>query len=155
MWSYCTPGAGWYDGGILLVLKGNVMLLNAVHHVAVVTANFAAMKQFYTEVLELEVVGKFIGKDIIFLKTGPLTIELVSRPDHVAGSSGGWDHFAFEVSDIDATAAALMAKGVVFHIPPFDFPDNKAVRIGFFKDPDGNPIELVQPLKGRYPQDPA
>ena len=57
------------------------------------------------------------------------------------------------VDDIDATAAELTAKGVVFHIPPFNFPDNHAVRIGFFKDPDGNPIELVQPLKGRYPQD--
>jgi glyoxylase I family protein len=129
------------------------MQLNAVHHVAVVTANFAQMKQFYTEVLGLEVVGKFVGKDIIFLKTGPLTIELVSRPEHVAGTSGGWNHFAFEVEDIDATAAELTAKGVVFHIPPFNFPDNHAVRIGFFKDPDGNPIELVQPLKGRYPQD--
>ena len=129
------------------------MQLNAVHHVAVVTANFAAMQQFYTEVLGLEVVGKFVGKDIIFLKTGPLTIELVSRPGHVAGASGGWDHFAFEVDDIDATAAELTAKGVVFHSPPFNFPDNHAVRIGFFRDPDGNPIELVQPLKGRYPQD--
>ena len=60
------------------------MKLSAVHHVAVVTANFAAMKQFYTEVLGLEVVGKFVGKDIIFLQTGPLTIELVSRETHVA-----------------------------------------------------------------------
>ena len=129
------------------------MQLNAVHHVAVVTANFAAMKQFYTEVLGLEVVGKFVGKDIIFLKTGPLTIELVSRETHVAGTNGGWDHFAFEVDDIDAVAAELTAQGVVFHIPPFNFTENHAVRIGFFKDPDGNPIELVQPLKGRYPQD--
>ena len=111
------------------------------------------MKQFYTEVLGLEVVGKFVGKDIIFLQTGPLTIELVSRETHVAGTNGGWDHFAFEVDDIDAVAAELTAKGVVFHIPPFNFPENHAVRIGFFKDPDGNPIELVQPLKGRYPQD--
>ena len=82
------------------------MKLSAVHHVAIVTANFATMKQFYTEVLGLEVVGKFTGRDIIFLKTGPITIELVSRETHVAGTSGGWDHFAFEVDDIDATAAA-------------------------------------------------
>lgn len=128
------------------------MKLSGVHHVAVVTANFAEMKRFYTEVLGLEVVGKFAGKDIIFLKTGPITIELVSRDTHVAGTSGGWDHFAFEVEDIDAVAAELKAKGVVFHIEPFNFPDPAAVRIGFFKDPDGNNLELVQPLGSRYPQ---
>ena len=128
------------------------MGLNAVHHVAVVTANFAAMKQFYAEVLGLEVVGKFAGKDIIFFKTGPITIELVSRDTHVAGTSGGWDHFAFEVDDIDAMAAELKTKGVVFHIEPFNFPDPPAVRIGFFKDPDGNNLELVQPLGSRFPQ---
>ena len=119
------------------------MKLSAVHHVAVVTANFAAMKQFYTEVLGLEVVGKFVGKDIIFLQTGPLTIELVSRETHVAGTNGGWDHFAFEVENTQVLLAAkadLEARGLKV-VGPTNH-DDFILSIYFF-DPSGHRLELT------------
>jgi catechol 2,3-dioxygenase-like lactoylglutathione lyase family enzyme len=56
------------------------------------------------------------------------------------------------VEDIDASYAELSARGVPFHVPPEDFPDEApTMRIAFFRDPDGNVLELVQPLDGRYP----
>jgi len=56
------------------------------------------------------------------------------------------------VSDADAAYAELSARGVPFHVPPKDFPEEApSVRIAFFKDPDGNELELVQPLDARYP----
>lgn len=61
-------------------------------------------------------------------------------------------NIALEVADIDAAYAALSARGVPFHISPEDFPpDAPAVRIAFCTDPDGNVIELLQPLGRRYP----
>jgi hypothetical protein len=41
---------------------------------------------------------------------------------------------------------------VAFHVTPRDFPDPPEIRLAFFKDPDGNILELVQPLGGLYPQ---
>jgi catechol 2,3-dioxygenase-like lactoylglutathione lyase family enzyme len=67
-------------------------------------------------------------------------------------TGGGWDHLALEVEDIDAAYAELSAAGIPFHVPPEDFPEEApSVRIAFFKDPDGNVLELVQPLGTRYP----
>ena len=121
------------------------MKLSGVHHVAVVTANFAEKKRFYTEVLELEVVGKFAGKDIIFLKTGSITIELVSRETHVAGTSGGWDHFAFEVEDIEAELARLKNAGfTLIHESPKDGADNKRIAFLHPKSTNGLLVELCQ-----------
>lgn len=44
-------------------------------------------------------------------------------------------------------------RGVVFHIAPAGFPpEAPQARSAFFNDPDGNLLELYQPLGGRYPQ---
>jgi len=125
--------------------------VTGTHHVALTTANFEQMRQFYVETLGLPQVGAFAGRNIIFIEVGPTTIELIERAEG-ATAVGAWDHFAFEVEDIDATYAELTALGIPFHVLPKGFPDeDPKVRLAFFKDPDGNSLELVQPLGGRYP----
>lgn len=127
------------------------MQITGTHHMALLTDNFERMRAFYVDVLGLPVIGGFPGRDIIFIGVGGAAIELVAR-DARPGASGGWDHFAFEVADTDAVYADLSARGVVFHDPPRSFPpDAPLARIAFFKDPDGNVLELVQPLGQRYP----
>ena len=128
------------------------MRIVGTHHVALVTSDFARLRTFYVETLGLAQVGQFAGRNIIFIDAGPITIELIERDGDAPTSPGAWDHFAFEIADTDAAYAELTALGIPFHVLPKDFPeDAPKVRIAFFKDPDGNILELVQPLGSRYP----
>ncbi|HWQ11422.1 MAG TPA: VOC family protein [Roseiflexaceae bacterium] len=123
------------------------------HHVAIKTANFAAMRAFYTETLGLKYVGGFPGRNTIFLSLGDTTIELIEAEGTLAAPSLGLHHLAIEVADTDAAHAELVQKGVAFHVPPKFFPpESPQTRLAFFKDPDGNELELFQPIGGRYPQ---
>jgi catechol 2,3-dioxygenase-like lactoylglutathione lyase family enzyme len=134
------------------------MQITGTHHVALFTRNFAGLRQFYTETLGLPVLGGFPGGTIIFIDAGSTTIELIDRSarseDQAPPNALGWAHFAFEVADIDAAYAELSAKGVEFFILPKDIPseDNPSARVAFFKDPDGNELELFKPLGARIPQ---
>lgn len=110
------------------------------------------MRDFYVEVLGFPQVGAFRGHPIIFIDAGTTTIELIKADAASPGAGGAWAHLAFEVDDVDATFAELIEKGVAFHVQPKGFPaDEPAARIAFFKDPDGNELELFQPLGSRIP----
>lgn len=136
------------------------MRILGAHHVALTTPHFERLRAFYVETLGLRVVGGFAGYHIIFLAAGATTIELIEErqaADQAAGQSaaraedgsarGGWDHLALEVDDVDAAYAELAARGVPFTVAPEDFPpEAPALRIAFLCDPDGNLVELLQPL---------
>jgi glyoxylase I family protein len=128
-------------------------LFNGAHHVALYTADFPRLYAFYTEVLGLAEVGRFEGYEIAFLQAGEAAIELCGR-EHVDEPRGqGWNHLAFEVADLNAAMAALAARGVGFLSGPTEFPPAAArARIAFLRDPDGNLLELYQPLGARYPK---
>ncbi len=125
------------------------------HHVALYTANLARIRSFYTDVLGFALSGAFPGRNIVFVDAGSTAIEIVENTTRTAMTgeeSRGWAHLALEVVDVDAAYAELSARGVLFHVSPKDFPEEApSVRIAFFRDPDGNELELVQPLGTRYP----
>jgi glyoxylase I family protein len=136
------------------------------HHVAITTGRFARLRAFYVETLGLPVVGCILGQEIVFIGAGSTAIELigVDHPDstnaHGTGADRptrqGWHHLAWEVADVDAVYAELTARGVPTHSPPEDFPpDTPLMRIAFLRDPDGNLLELIQPLHERDPALPA
>lgn len=123
------------------------MEILGLHHIAVLTANFDQMRAFYTEVLGLPAVGGFPGRPIIFLGAGQTTIELIGDESPAAPRGQGWNHVALHVADVGAAAAELESRGVAFHIAPMGFPpEAPTVRIAFFKDPDGNELELFEVL---------
>lgn len=129
------------------------MKIVGTHHMALLTRNFDQLREFYTETLGFPVVGSYPTLRIIFIDTGGMAIELIERAD-ASSSNGGWAHLALEVADVDAAYAELVAKGITFHVPPKNFPDDKspATRIAFFRDPDGNELQIVQPLgTSRFP----
>lgn len=129
------------------------MNVTGAHHIALFTGNFARLKRFYVEDLGLPQVGSFPGGKTIFLQIGDTAVELIERTDWQSSETGGWQHLALEVADLDAAYAELSAKGIAFHVEPKNVPaDDPSVRIAFFKDPDGNILELFQPLGARYPQ---
>ncbi|HEU4321944.1 MAG TPA: VOC family protein [Roseiflexaceae bacterium] len=123
------------------------------HHIAIYTAQFERLRAFYTGTLGLPEVGGFEGYNIIFIAAGSTAIELIEHnAPGVPSSELGWNHLALEVADIDAACAELQGRGVFFHEPPFDFPaDRPRARVAFFKDPDGNVLELIQMYGERYP----
>ncbi len=111
------------------------------HHIALRTPDFARAKAFYTEILGLPVAAEMPGRECVFIDIGGTTIELTGAKDQEPGAPGAFAHLAFQVDDVDATWAELKAKGVSFFIEPRDA---GAMRIAFFRDPDGNPLELFQ-----------
>lgn len=128
------------------------MRMASAHHVALYTSHFAQLRDFYVQTLELPIRGGFPGHNILFLGAGDTTIELAEDEHSPQRISGGWNHLAWEVEDLSEAYAELTARGVSFHVPPEDFPpENPSMRIAFFTDPDGNVLELVQPLGSRYP----
>jgi len=127
------------------------MQIAGTHHVALCTPNFERMRDFYVTTLGMPVLGAFEGYNIVFLDAGTTTIELVEELNGQA-AEGSWRHLALEVADTDAAYRELAAQGIPFHTTPTNFPPAAPkARIAFFRDPDGNELELFQPLGSRYP----
>lgn len=64
-------------------------------------------------------------------------------PDGRQQEPGGWNRFAIEVADLDATVATLRKNGARFR-------NDIVIGVGgrqiLVEDPSGNPIELFEPL---------
>ena len=119
------------------------MGINVLHHVTVKTADLEATRDFYRDVLGLEVGFR---PDLDFpgywLYCGDVpVVHLVPRQNAIGGGpsrdTGPFDHFAFLASDFPGVKAKLEENGVKYrenHIakPPIDqlfFPDNNNVMV--------------------------
>ncbi|MBN1399234.1 MAG: VOC family protein [Anaerolineae bacterium] len=120
------------------------MAILGAHHINVKSSKYEEMKAFYTETLGFPIAGQIPGTQVVFIDIGGTTIEL--GPTDVAQDTPdrktGFIHLAFEVDDVDATYRELAAKGVEFFIEPRDAISD--IRMAFFRDPDGNPLELFK-----------
>lgn len=141
-------------------------MIRGIHHVAVNTANFERMVDFYTRVLGFEpaveeggwansgLIDGVIGLEAsaartIMLRAGNCYLEVFeySAPEARVGAplrpcDRGYTHFALDVTDIEQEYDRLAAAGMQFaQDRPGDFGDIKAV---YGKDPDGNIIEIQQ-----------
>jgi len=65
-------------------------------------------------------------------------------PDGARPESGGWNRVVIEVTDINATVAALMSAGTRFRNEPTSGPGGTQVLV---EDPSGNPIEIFEAKK--------
>ena len=64
-------------------------------------------------------------------------------PDGTQQEPGGWNRFAIEVSDLEATVEALRRAGAHFRNDIVSGVGGKQIRV---EDPSGNPIELSEPI---------
>ena len=126
-------------------------MLKHVHHIAIICSDYTRSKQFYTEVLGLEVIREVYRLERQSYKLdlaleGKYIIELFSFPDPPPRASGpeaqGLRHLAFAVTDIEAAVARLNAHAVVTE--PIRTDPHTAKRFTFFTDPDGLPLELYE-----------
>ena len=67
-----------------------------------------------------------------------------AMPDGRHPQPGGWNRFELEVSDLDATVAALRKEGVHFRN---DIVNGIGGRQILIEDPSGNPVELFEPRR--------
>jgi len=115
-------------------------------HIHLRTANPEATAQWYERMLGAEVIRSMQqGKPRIDLKLGGANIFIAETTPEVNPAPTtpyqGLDHFGLSVSNIDAIAADLKAKGVEFTREPTTV--RPGVRICFLRGPEGVSIELL------------
>lgn len=124
----------------------------AVHHIGINVSDLGRSVAFYERLgfERLSVIPAAAGLEIAFLSLGTLHVELFMHTEEELRATPredatlGFRHLALATGDIEADAAALKADGVIpAETPIRDLPNG--MRLLFFTDPDGVPLELVQP----------
>lgn len=121
-----------------------------VHHVALITADYARARHFYVEVLGAEVIAETWREARqsykLDLKLGSAQLELFSFPSPPPRPSYpeacGLRHLAFAVADIDHSITALTTQGI--SCEPIRTDPLTQRRFTFFSDPDGTPLEFYE-----------
>jgi catechol 2,3-dioxygenase-like lactoylglutathione lyase family enzyme len=67
-----------------------------------------------------------------------------AMPDGTLPAPGGWNRFALEVEDLDATVADLKQANARFRN---EIVEGRGGRQILVEDPSGNPVELFQPTR--------
>ena len=124
-------------------------MIKGIEHVAVVTTDVERAAKFYTEVLGFREVGRLETSHsgtLVFVSLNGTQLELFGggklKEAEEAQQRVGYKHIALRVDGIDAEYARLKALGVEFYMEPTTV--ESGLRIAFFRDPDGSPIELFQ-----------
>jgi len=66
-----------------------------------------------------------------------------AMPDGTLPKPGGWNRFSLEVTDLEATVAALRGAGASFRNDIVTGVGGKQILV---EDPSGNPVELFEPI---------
>lgn len=115
--------------------------LRGVHHVHLSSADPAATLAWYQNVFGGETAQ--FGGALPGIHYGNVWLLAAQAREEIAPTQGrSMDHLSWSFPDLDAAAAEMKAKGVVFSMEPRDF---RGIRISFVEGPDGVRIEVVQP----------
>lgn len=126
-------------------------MLNKIHHIAIICANYEASKKFYINILGLEVINETYRAERKSYKldlalNGQYCVELFSFPNPPKRPSRpeatGLRHLAFEVDSLENIIAHLHQFNLAVEPIRTDEITNK--RFTFTQDPDGLPIEFYE-----------
>ena len=116
-----------------------------MEHFALFADDLGALKDFYVDEMGMTILldntkapvrGYFLGDE------KGTSLEIIERPPGAEGANQRFVcHVAFFVADVPATRARLEAKGLVFETETAVETD--AFRTCFFRDPQGNRLQLV------------
>lgn len=127
------------------------MKFNRIHHVAVICSDYQKSKEFYVEKLGFEIENEVFREERNSYKldlkvAGVYQIELFSFPNPPervnSPEARGLRHLAFEVDDVEKTAAELNEKGI--ETEPVRIDEITGKKFTFFKDPDNLPLEVCE-----------
>lgn len=133
------------------MLSPTPLALLGVHHIAIICADYAVSKAFYSEILGLDIIREVYraerdsykldlavrGRYVIELFSFPSPPPRASRPEAL-----GLRHLAFAVADLAAAVRHLEASQVACE--PVRVDEFTGRRFTFFSDPDGLPLELYE-----------
>lgn len=128
-----------------------MLQLIGIHHIAIISTDYAVSKHFYTQILGLTVLQEVYRAErdsykVDLLLNDQYVIELFSFPSPPPRPSrpeaAGLRHLAFSVVDVEAAKAALEAHNVA--VEPIRVDEYTGRRFTFFSDPDGLPLELYE-----------
>lgn len=122
--------------------------IKKIHHVAIIASDYQKSKEFYTEILGLEIIRENYRSERdsykLDLKLGESEIELFSFPNPTKRPTQpeavGLRHLCFYVGDFDEAIQLLNQKGI--ETEPVRIDEYTGGKFTFFKDPDGLPLEL-------------
>ena len=123
-------------------------MLGKQHHIAVISSNWDAAREFYVNKLGFELIREVYrpaqNDYLRMLQLGETTLDLFIRPDAPQRVNNpearGLRHLAFRVEDAVAAAAWLNARGI--ETEPIREDLVNGGKFTFFKDPDGLPLEI-------------
>ncbi|MBD1998575.1 VOC family protein [Leptolyngbya sp. FACHB-541] len=132
----------------------------AIHHMTISVADVEAASQWYSEKLGFTETRRVVldngNVQIAWMEIPGFRVDLAQvqgsvrpeeqnavPPQHML--SQGWRHLAFAVDDVDRVYEILSDRGVEFISPPATY-DPPGIRIVYFKDIDGNILELYNDL---------
>lgn len=126
-------------------------MLRAIHHIAIIGSDYKRSKQFYTEILGLEIINETYRAERDSYKldlalNGHYVIELFSFPSPPARPSRpeatGLRHLAFAVDDLEGVITHLAGNGI--EAEPIRVDELTGKRFTFIADPDELPIEVYE-----------
>jgi glyoxylase I family protein len=127
------------------------LIINKIHHIAIICSNYAVSKQFYTAVIGLEILNETYRAERDSYKldlalNGNYVIELFSFPNPPKRPSRpeatGLRHLAFEVNNLEEVVFKMNSLNIDIEPTRIDeFTDKKFT---FIADPDGLPIEFYE-----------
>lgn len=116
------------------------VVLDEIGQIAVTVTDLARSRDFYQNVLGMQFL--FDAGSMVFFQCGKIRFAIGTSPEKTP--SGGTILY-FRVPDIQSAQETLAGKGVIFNRAPFRvarMPDHD-LWLAPFRDPDGNPIELM------------
>lgn len=126
------------------------MNLKEIHHVAIIASDYEKSKNFYVNILGLEIISEVYRKERdsykLDLKIGESQIELFSfknspkRPSYPEAC--GLRHLAFKVTNIELEVENLLREGI--NVEDIRVDEITGKKFTFFSDPDGLPLELYE-----------
>ena len=124
------------------------MLLDTVHHVAIIVSDYEKSREFYVEKLELPIIRENYRESRddykLDLQVGNIELEIFgvkNPPVRVTNpEASGLRHLAFKVNDIESAVKWLNEKGI--ETEPIRWDEYTQKRMTFFRDPDDLPLEL-------------
>jgi glyoxylase I family protein len=125
--------------------------MQAVQHMSFGCVDRLKQEAFYTRFFGFRRVRVFkpgTPDEFVMLRLGNVCIEFFGNNDGVTTAPGplpvGFRHLAFEVPDLNAKVAEMSAAGIAMG----EIVDCNALvpgmRVCFFKDPEGNELELME-----------
>lgn len=113
---------------------------------------FDLVVRFPTPELRVAILEEY-GGEILIMRRGGLTMELIAAPDHrpypmafkshiEVVAAGGIGHICFQVDDCEKAAAELEAAGVAIDLGPTKWPE-LGWTSAHFHDLEGNDLEIM------------